>query len=309
MSAALSTLLPVLALLALGALLGRVGPIDAAGWRAIDRLLYSILFPALIVEAIAHASGAGGEPLRLAAVLSLSQLTMICAAVLLRPVVLRLPGGSRPAYACFVQAVVRWNTAVAVAIAAAVYGGPGVALIAFGIAVMVPVANTVSVTAMTIDGDNDHALTVASVAGQLVRNPFLQAVAIGLVLAALPVAPPRLLMDTLHLLASSATGVALLAVGAALDLRRVSLFEPIALLSTVMKLVAMPLLVWLFSTIFGLSHEARAVALIAAAVPTASASYVLARQMGGDAELMARIVALHTAVAAVTLPLIIALAG
>lgn len=309
MSAALATLLPILTLIALGAALGRLHLIDAAGWRAIDRLLYQILFPALILEAVAGAGAAGAEPFRMSAVLCLSQLTMLVVAVLLRPSILRLPGGSRPAYASFVQGVVRWNTAVAVAIVAAVHGTGGVVLIAFGIAVMVPVANLVSVTVMTIDGDNAHAVSLPSILMQLAKNPFLQAVAMGIVLALSPLSAPRVVFDTLHMLAQAATGIALLSVGAALDLRRVAAFEPIAALSTALKLGAMPLLVFGFATLFGLGPKALAVALIAAAVPTASAGYVLARQMGGDAELMARIVALHTAVAVVTIPLIVALSA
>ncbi|MBP0575565.1 hypothetical protein J8J27_33090, partial [Mycobacterium tuberculosis] len=81
-----------------------------------------VLFPALVVEAVARAGGAGPEPLRLAAVLGLGQATMVALACALRPVLLRLPGGSRPAFASFMQGVVRWNTAVAVALIAAVHG-------------------------------------------------------------------------------------------------------------------------------------------------------------------------------------------
>jgi predicted permease len=309
MSAALATLLPILALIALGGFLGRTGLIEPAGWRAIDKLLFHVLFPALMVEAVARAGGAGSEPLVMAAILGLSQATMIALALVLRRPILRLPGGSRPAFASFVQGVVRWNTAVAVAIVAAVYGSDGVVLIAFGIAVMVPIANLVSVMAMTVDGDNDHAVSVVSILMQLVRNPFLQAVAVGILLALSPVAPPRLFFDTLHQLAQAAPGIALLSVGAGLDLRRVAAFEPIAFICTIMKLMVMPACVFALAWLFGLGHEARAVALIAAAVPTASAGYVLARQMGGDADLMARIIALHTAVAVVTIPLIVALSG
>jgi len=46
-------------------------------------------------------------------------------------------------------------------------------------------------------------------------------------------------------------------------------------------------------------------ALLAAAVPTASSSFVLARQMGGDAPLMANLVTLQLLWAVVTLPLVI----
>jgi hypothetical protein len=56
----------------------------------------------------------------------------------------------------------------------------------------------------------------------------------------------------------------------------------------------------------GLGGVPLAVVIIATAVPTAAASYVLARQGGGDAEAMAAIVTAQTLVAAVTLPLALA---
>ncbi len=40
-------------------------------------------------------------------------------------------------------------------------------------------------------------------------------------------------------------------------------------------------------------------------MPTASASYILARQMGGDAPLMAEIVTLQTLAAMLTMPVIL----
>ena len=47
-------------------------------------------------------------------------------------------------------------------------------------------------------------------------------------------------------------------------------------------------------------------AILAAAVPTGAGSYILARQLGGDAPLMAAILTAQVAAAAVTLPLVVA---
>ena len=47
--------------------------------------------------------------------------------------------------------------------------------------------------------------------------------------------------------------------------------------------------------------------IIAASVPTASASYILARQLGGNAPLMAEILTLQTLLAMATMPLAIGL--
>ena len=57
---------------------------------------------------------------------------------------------------------------------------------------------------------------------------------------------------------------------------------------------------------FGLHGPVAATALLVHAMPTASPSYILARQLGGDAPLMAGIVAVQTVLAAVAIPLALA---
>ena len=52
-----------------------------------------------------------------------------------------------------------------------------------------------------------------------------------------------------------------------------------------------------------------AIAVMFNALPTATSTYILARQMGGDAPLMAAMITLQTAVALVTLPLVLVLIG
>ena len=48
---------------------------------------------------------------------------------------------------------------------------------------------------------------------------------------------------------------------------------------------------------------------LCSAVPTSASAYVLARQMGGDAPLLAQIITLQTILAAITMPVAIALAA
>ena len=71
---------------------------------------------------------------------------------------------------------------------------------------------------------------------------------------------------------------------------------------TLVKLIATPVLVIAVSFFTGLSGLAFEAAIITAAVPTAMNGYVLARTMGGDAELYAATATLQTALAFVTIP-------
>ncbi len=69
-----------------------------------------------------------------------------------------------------------------------------------------------------------------------------------------------------------------------------------------MPALALALALW-----FGLSGANLAIVAVCSAVPTASSAYVLARQMGGDAPLLAQIITLQTILAAITMPVAIRL--
>jgi malonate transporter len=71
-----------------------------------------------------------------------------------------------------------------------------------------------------------------------------------------------------------------------------------------MPALAIALALW-----FGLSGANLAIVAACSAVPASSSAYVLARQMGGDAPLLAQIITLQTILAALTMPVVIALAA
>src|SRR5690606_20859079 len=99
---------------------------------------------------------------------------------------------------------------------------------------------------------------------------------------------------SLDLIGKSAIGVGLISIGASLNLKSLFRPSPLLLVSASLKLLVMPLigapLIWYF----GLEGTSLAVVVISLAVPTATTSYVLAREMGGDYTLMAEILTFQT---------------
>jgi predicted permease len=95
--------------------------------------------------------------------------------------------------------------------------------------------------------------------------------------------------------------------GAGLQLK--GMFRPnlAAALGVGLKLILMPALAIGLALLFGLSGSNLVVVACCSAVPTSSSAYVLARQMGGDAPLLAQIITLQTILAAITMPIAIAL--
>ena len=59
MTGLFEALVPVTTVIAIGYGLRRSGIMDAAGWAAVERLVYYLLFPALLVRELATAPFAG----------------------------------------------------------------------------------------------------------------------------------------------------------------------------------------------------------------------------------------------------------
>ena len=118
---------------------------------------------------------------------------------------------------------------------------------------------------------------------------------------------PQVWHDVAEALGRSSLGIGLLVTGAGLQLA--GMFRPslAASIAVLLKLILMPVLGVALALWFGISGSSLVIVAVCSAVPTSSSAYVLARQMGGDAPLLAQIITLQTILAAVTMPIAIAL--
>jgi malonate transporter len=112
-------------------------------------------------------------------------------------------------------------------------------------------------------------------------------------------------MATMSIIGGAALPIALLCVGAALILQFDSARVIGLAVTCVLKLLIMPVVGAALAIYFGLESVAFVVVMLFAATPASPASYVLARQLGGDAPLMAAILSLETLLAAITVPVIV----
>lgn len=299
-------ILPVLLVIAVGYALMRTGFIDVAGRTAVERLTYYVLFPSLIFLSLATTDFAEFPAVPAGATLFLAIISMALVCLGLRPLLdrtLALPG---PAFTSLFQGATRWNTFIGLAVAGSLYGSSGLALISVAIVAIVPMANLMSVLVLARYASKS-APTVRTIAAALLRNPFIWACALGLAANFAGVLPPAPVSAALDLMGRAAVAAGLIAVGAGLDLGGLRRPSRALLVATVLKLFLMPVLGLGFAMIFGLGGTALAVVIIALAVPTATNSYVLAREMNGDAAFMAEIITFQTAISMVSLPLWIAL--
>jgi predicted permease len=139
----------------------------------------------------------------------------------------------------------------------------------------------------------------------MLKNPFIVATLSAVLWQLLGLPAPALGLQVLDIVGRGALGLALLAVGAGLRIEDALSSKAPVLAATFLKLLVMPLLMVGFLKLFGVSGTAFGVAALCGAVPTGSGAYVLARQMGGDAGLVANILTLQVIFAVVTIPLIL----
>ena len=290
---------PVFALIALGWGLKASGFIPEATWVPIERITYVVFYPGFLVPTIwtAQFAGLAAAPLGAA---SIAAVTLIGGgALLLRPL-LRLSG---PAFTSVFQGLVRWNSFVFLPVVVAVFGQEGLARGAVVIGALIPVINIMCVLVLARWGEGqggDWRMAVKA----LGQNPILWSCGVGLLLNALRV-PSFGVQQALELLGDGALPLGLLVAGAGLNFAAVAA-RPVTLAAvSAMKLLVLPVLMWGLCRAFGGDALAQGVALACGSAPGAAASYVLARQMGGDAPLMAAIVAVTTVFSVITIPLLL----
>ena len=231
----IAALAPVALLIALGYALRASGFMPEASWSPVDRLVYYVLFPALLVRELAGADLAGLPVVRMAAVLLAAQLAMAALAAWASGR-LRLDG---PAYTSVLQCVVRWNTYIALALAPSVVPAEGVPLVALAVAVMVPAANVLSVATLARHGMAGQAGS-ASFVRAVATNPLIVACLLGIVLNWGGVQLPLLVREPLAILGRATLALGLLTVGAGLRPDLVSDRGPLVALTTAAHLLLKP---------------------------------------------------------------------
>jgi malonate transporter and related proteins len=294
-------LAPIFLLIALGWLLRSRGFLGAPFWSGAERLVYWILFPALLLLTTATSDLAGFRALPLALALGAATLLTAALAFALRGR-LGLDGAS---FTSVFQGAIRNNTYVGLAAAGALYGAAGLAVTGIVVFVVVTLVNVLSVIVLV--SHRGRSMRVRDLLVSLARNPLILACVAGFLLNTIDIGLWDLVAAMLDILGRAALTLGLLCVGAGLDLGRLGRNPPAVVAASTLKLVVMPVATWGFCRLLGVEGVSAATALLFTAAPISASSYVLARQLGGDAPLMAGLITLSTILAALTMPLALAL--
>ncbi len=304
MNTILLGVLPVFSIIAIGWGLRVSHVIPENAWGPIERLAYFVFYPGFLIPAAWSADFANGS----AGALGLSTIAGVCivaAGVMAVRPFLTITG---PSFTSVFQGCLRWNSFVFLPLTVALYGARGSGLAAIVLGALIPAINVLSVLVMAHWGEGQGGGVKKSLAG-LAANPVIWSCVIGLSLNLLHVPKPEIVMSALKLLSDAALAVGLIVAGGGLSFIY-ALSRPVLIGAvSAVKLIVLPLIMYGLCRALGGDATACGIALICGSAPGAAASYVLARQMGGDAKLMAGIVAFTTAASLVTIPVLLAIFG
>jgi predicted permease len=209
---------------------------------------------------------------------------------------------SKPAdQGVFVQGVFRSNMAIiGLATVANAYGERGLSIGAVYMGVVTILFNILAVITLSrVSKSVDDTWSSRSimVVKKLLTNPLILALVSAFVYKALPLPPiTGVIHTTGDLLAAVALPLALICAGASIDMKSMLHPSGLSMQASIGRIVIAPIVAIAIGLAFGLSNVHMGVLFLMVASPTAAASYVMAKAMGGNDILAANILAFTTVV-------------
>jgi len=284
--------LPVFLVIGLGFSLKRTGLVNSEFLFSLNRLIYYVALPALLFYKIATADflTSFNGPL----------LTGLIGSVL---AIFGLSYGYgsfrryQPSiHGTFCQGAFRGNLAyIGLAIIYNAYGERGFAVAGILLGFLVPLFNFLSVVALILPNRRDsYSMGMFIWVKQIGSNPLILASFCGILWSILALPLPHIIDRALGIITGMSLPLALISIGASFSFNKLRGDLGVAALSTCFKVIIMPVLTGAILIYSGVRGQDLGIGVLLAGTPTATAAYIMAQQLGGDAELAGAIIMLST---------------
>ena len=291
----LGVVLPLFVVMSIGYLARRVKLIDDSGVGVVNRLVFWIFLPAILFVSVyeTNLSEAFNGPLILFS--TLGTTTVFLASFFIVPKVER----ERNRCGVIVQGLIRGNEVYfGFPIVVSLLGAQYLGLMSIVVAFAVIFYNGYSIFALEyFKGDT---VDKKEIFKNLITNPFILATFLAAIMNLLNIGIPDALMTGIRSLASVATPLALFLLGASFNFTSTKGYLKEVIWTTLFRLIIIPGIVISLSILMGFSSTEIVILFVTFGVPTAVASYSMARQLNADYELASQIVVYTSSFAIVT---------
>lgn len=295
----LNVVVPVFAVMFLGYILKKKDVISPGFLSSGNKLVYYIGLPALLFRGVYQAEDFTLDG-RFIAFSLISQIAAFFIIWGVSAIFLK----EKPVWAAFSQGAYRGSFALlGTPLILNMAGQAGMERAALIVVFVVPFFNVFSILALATCAAEKP--TVGKVIKTVLTNPSNVMIAFGILLTVFNIALPTMARESIFSVASLASPLALLCLGGGIAFRGFDAKFKYAMIGSVIKVVAMPVIFASLAVLFGFRDYDLAIILILFGVPSAVVGYAMAVQMGGDAYVAGTIVVISTVMSAATLTVFI----
>lgn len=288
---------PICLMLFVGAMLKRIKLINENFIDIASKLVFQVSLPAMLFLSIIQ----NDHNLESAASLITYAIMANLAFFIFTAKTTKMAFPNSPDRGVILQGGYRANTAIiALAYVANAYGEQGVALAAIYVAPTTVLYNIQAVIALSPKNETTGPKAIAVIIKTLTKNPLIVAIFLGFAFYFLSIPVPKMLADAGGYFGNMALPLALLCTGGSLDIKALHSEKSPAWFATGYKLILCPLFITLGGFAIGFRGLELGILFLMTSAPTAAASYVMARAMGGNSKLAANIIALTTVLSLLT---------
>lgn len=294
---ALTIVLPNLLLMGLGFFMQRQGQVSPIFIDQASKMVFNYCLPCLLFFSVADSEVNYAEQLTLILAGVVATLILYLGAELYAKYFVTRPEDK----GVFVQGVFRSNMAIiGLATAANAYGSVGLSVAAVYMGLLTIFFNVLAVITLSrvsIGSGIRWQDRLFTVLKKLVSNPLIIALVAAFIYKAIGL--PKLtgiIHQTGDLLAAVALPLALICAGATINLKSMLHPSGLSMQASIGRIFIAPIVAVSVGLWFGLSGVHMGVLFLMVASPTAAASYVMAKAMGGNEVLAANILAFTTVV-------------
>lgn len=309
---AINAIAPIVALIAIGYLLKRIGWIKADYARITNKLVFHVFLPVMLFLNVYKIDDLGQMDFSYILYVMALVLALFLGAIPMVLLLVREPAQR----GVLLQSAFRSNYAlVGIPLAQSLFGEEGTMVATLLSAVVVPSINVLAVISLTVFRKGAEKPSVKKILLGIVKNPLIQAIFIGLAVLGIRalferggiefrISEIKPLFSVMNSLSALATPLALLSLGAQFEFSAVAELKREIAFGTLMRTVVAPVLgiglaYLLFADRFGGAHFAAFVAVFA--TPVAISSVPMAQEMEGDVRLAGQLVVFSTLFSAVSI--------
>ena len=297
----LNAVAPFLILLSVGFLAVRTGLTDRAFMNRLNTLNFRLFFPFLMFNNI---YGAKPENLPSLTLMIAGPLSVILVILVLMWIVPRIVK-ENPRRGVIIQGIFRSNFIIyGIPLTTYVFGAEKSSVAGMMTLIMVSLFNTAGVIVLEIFREGGKVRLKPLLLG-LLKNPLLQGCAAGLLFYLLQIRLPDFIASPVSSLASLATTLAMIVLGANLVFEELKKNRKPITAVLLVRLVLLPLIMLPLGWLIGLRGVELFLILMIFGTPVATSSYPMAQNMGGDGPLAGQLVFVSTVVSLGTIFLFI----